>query len=60
MKNYKKPKVIAEIGCNHKGEIEIAKELILLAKQSGADYAKFQKRNNQELLTSEQYNSPSK
>ncbi|MGI5821677.1 MAG: N-acetylneuraminate synthase family protein [Bacteroidales bacterium] len=58
MKNYKEPKVIAEIGCNHKGEIEIAKELILLAKQSGADYAKFQKRNNQELLTSEQYNAP--
>ena len=28
MKIYKAPKVIAEIGCNHKGEIEIAKELI--------------------------------
>ena len=49
---------IAEIGCNHKGELEIAKELILLAKQSGADYAKFQKRNNKELLTPEQYNAP--
>jgi sialic acid synthase len=58
MKTYSKPKVIAEIGCNHKGDFEIAKELILLAKQCGADYAKFQKRNSRELLTEEQYNSP--
>lgn len=55
---YTKPKVIAEIGCNHKGELEIAKELMLLAKESGADIAKFQKRNNKELLSSEQYNAP--
>ncbi len=56
--NYKEPKVIAEIGCNHMGEFEIAKELIDLAKQSGAKYIKFQKRNNKELLTEEQYNTP--
>ena len=55
---YKKCKTIAEIGCNHKGDINIAKELILLAKQSGADVAKFQKRNNKELLPENQYNSP--
>jgi N-acetylneuraminate synthase len=55
---YKKPKVVAEIGCNHKGEMEIAKELIDIAKFCGADYAKFQKRNSRELLTEEQYNSP--
>ncbi|WP_096023792.1 N-acetylneuraminate synthase family protein [Campylobacter lanienae] len=58
MMKYTKPKVIAEIGCNHKGELEIAKELMLLAKESGADIAKFQKRNNKELLSSEQYNAP--
>jgi len=52
---YKEPKVIAEIGCNHKGELEIAKELITLAKVCGADVAKFQKRCNKELLTKEQY-----
>lgn len=56
--HIQKPKVIAEIGCNHKGEIEIAKELILLAKNAGADVAKFQKRNNRELLTEQQYNAP--
>ncbi len=55
---YTKPKVVAEIGCNHKGEMEIAKELIDIAKFCGADYAKFQKRNSRELLTEEQYNSP--
>ena len=55
---YKKPKVIAEIGCNHKGDIEIAKELLRLAKECNADVAKFQKRNNKELLTEEQYNAP--
>lgn len=55
---YEKPKVVAEIGCNHKGEMEIAKELIVLAKKAGADVAKFQKRNPKELLTAEQYNAP--
>ncbi len=55
---YKTPKVISEIGCNHMGDFEIAKDLIKLSKDCGADYAKFQKRHNKELLTAEQYNSP--
>jgi len=55
---YPVPKVIAEIGCNHKGEIEIAKELLTLAKEAGADVGKFQKRNPRELLTKEQYDAP--
>ena len=55
--DYKKPRVIAEIGCNHMGSMEIAKELIDLAKEAGAGYVKFQKRNNTELLTEEQYNA---
>lgn len=59
MNNYKKPFVIAEIGCNHKGDISIAKELIRIAKIfCNADAVKFQKRNNKELLTVEQYNGP--
>ncbi|CAN5735503.1 N-acetylneuraminate synthase family protein [soil metagenome] len=56
--SYNRPKVIAEIGCNHMGDVEIAKDLIKLAKACGADYAKFQKRNPRELLTEEQYNAP--
>ncbi len=58
MIKYNKPNIIAEIGCNHKGDLDIAKELILLAKTSGADVAKFQKRNSKELLPEKQYNSP--
>ncbi|MBC3757766.1 N-acetylneuraminate synthase family protein [Hyunsoonleella sp. SJ7] len=59
MNSYKKPYVIAEIGCNHKGEMEIAKELIKVAKIfCNVDAVKFQKRNNKELLTEEQYNQP--
>ncbi|WP_371813594.1 N-acetylneuraminate synthase family protein [Aquimarina sp. MMG015] len=55
---YKKPKVIAEIGCNHKGDMDIAKELLRLSKECNADVVKFQKRNNRELLTEQQYNAP--
>lgn len=53
--HYPVPKVIAEIGCNHKGELEIAKELLTAAKEAGADVGKFQKRNPKELLTKDQY-----
>ncbi|NCF42211.1 MAG: N-acetylneuraminate synthase [Bacteroidetes bacterium] len=56
--NYKKPKVVSEIGCNHKGDFEIAKELIKISKECDAEYVKFQKRNNKELLSDEQYNAP--
>jgi len=59
MKSYKKPYVIAEIGCNHKGEMTLAKELIKVAKIfCNVDAVKFQKRHNKELLTEEQYNQP--
>jgi Sialic acid synthase len=57
--NYKKPIIIAEVGCNHKGDFEIAKEFIKIAAIfCKADIVKFQKRNNRELLTLEQYNAP--
>lgn len=56
---YKKPTLIAEAGCNHKGDMKIAKELIqIAATYCKADVIKFQKRNNKELLTEEQYNAP--
>lgn len=35
--------IIAEIGQNHQGDIQIAKDLIKVAKDAGADCAKFQK-----------------
>ncbi len=38
-------KIIAEIGINHNGDVEIAKQLIDVAAVAGCDYVKFQKRN---------------
>jgi len=40
----KKPLIVAEIGINHNGDLTIAKSLISLAHNFGADYVKFQKR----------------
>jgi sialic acid synthase len=55
----KTPKIIAEIGCNHKGDMQIAKEMIMTAATyCKADVVKFQKRNNKELLSPEEYNAP--
>jgi len=45
-------KVIAEIGINHNGSLDIAKKLIDAAVFAGCDYVKFQKRNP-ELSTPE-------
>ena len=56
---YKKPYVIAEAGCNHMGNMDIAHELINTAAYfCKVDAIKFQKRCPRELLTDEQYNSP--
>ncbi len=55
----KTPKIIAEIGCNHKGDMKIARDLIMTAATyCKADVVKFQKRCNIELLTPEEYNAP--
>lgn len=57
--DYFEPQVIAEVGCNHKGDMEIAKELIRTAAvYCRADAVKFQKRCNHELLTPEQFSAP--
>lgn len=62
LKNFikmKSPKIIAEIGCNHKGDMAIAKEMIMTAATyCKVDVVKFQKRCNKELLTPEEYNAP--
>ena len=56
---YKKPFVIAEVGCNHMGKMDIAKDLIETAAHfCKADAIKFQRRCPKELLTKEQYNAP--
>jgi N-acetylneuraminate synthase len=45
--------IIAEIGINHNGSLDIAKQLIDVAKDSGADAVKFQKRNIDLVYTKE-------
>ena len=49
--------VIAEIGINHNGDINIAKELIDIAKSAGCDAVKFQKRTLNVVYTKEYLNS---
>lgn len=50
--------VIAEIGHNHQGNLETAKELFRAAKECGAHAAKLQKRDNRSLFTRKMYDSP--
>lgn len=52
-------KLIAEIGCNHMGNLDTALEMIsVAARVCKVDVVKFQKRNNKELFTPEQFNAP--
>ena len=60
-----RPIVIAEIWCNHKGDMEIAHKMIkllgtfkLFDENSNIDIVKFQKRTNKELFSEEEYNAP--
>ncbi|MGJ3242027.1 MAG: N-acetylneuraminate synthase family protein [Opitutales bacterium] len=53
------PGIIAEVGCNHRGSLETAVEMIKMAAQfCRADVVKFQKRHPRELLSEDQYNAP--
>jgi len=51
-------KVIAEIGINHNGDLNIARKLIDGAVLAGADIVKFQKRTISEVYTKEQLDTP--
>lgn len=50
--------VIAEIGINHNGDVNIAKELIKVAKDAGCDAVKFQKRTIELVYSQELLDSP--
>lgn len=50
--------IIAEIGINHNGSLEIAKKLILMAKEAGCDAVKFQKRTVEKVYSKEVLDSP--
>src|SRR5690242_9433745 len=50
--------VIAEIGINHNGDLDIARRLIDLAADTGCDAVKFQKRTIDVVYTAEVLDSP--
>ena len=59
MTESKSATIVAEIGCNHQGNFETAKEMITVAKLfCKVDAVKFQKRHPRELLSPEEYNAP--
>ena len=50
--------IIAEIGINHNGSVEIAKKLIDMAKRCGCDAVKFQKRDIFTVYTQQELDTP--
>jgi len=50
--------ITAEIGINHNGDLEIAKQLIDSAKNAGCDAVKFQKRTIEKVYSKEVLDSP--
>ena len=50
--------VVAEIGINHNGNIDVVKKLIDVAEIAGLDYVKFQKRDIESVYTKEFLDSP--
>jgi N-acetylneuraminate synthase len=50
--------IIAEIGINHNGDINVAKDLILLAKNCKCDAVKFQKRTIEIVYSKEELEKP--
>jgi len=53
-----KPFIIAEIGINHNGDINVARQLIDIAKEAGCDAVKFQKRSVHVVYSPELLDSP--
>lgn len=55
VKNFTKPYIIAELGSNHNGDMEIAKKLIVEAKKAGADCVKFQSWSKDSIFARKKY-----
>lgn len=52
------PFVIAEVGQNHQGDLNVAREYIRIFAFEGADAVKFQTRNNKYLFAQDAYEAP--
>lgn len=53
--NKKEPYIIAELGSNHNGDMELAKKLITEAKNAGVDCVKFQSWSKDTIFSQEVY-----
>ena len=53
--NFCKPYIIAEIGANHNGDVNLGKELIQQAKDAGADCVKFQSWSSESIFSKKVY-----
>lgn len=52
------PYIIAELGSNHMGRIDVALQMIRAAHEAGADAVKLQARDNRRLFTKAAYDAP--
>ena len=55
VQEYTAPFIIAEIGANYNGDIEIAKEMILKAKEAGVECVKFQSWTKESIMAKQLY-----
>ena len=55
VKDFTIPYIIAEIGANHNGDMNLAKKMIDSAKQCGCDAVKFQSWTPDSLIAKEEY-----
>jgi sialic acid synthase SpsE len=53
--DFSKPYIIAELGSNHNGDMELARKLILAAKEAGADCVKFQSWSKESIFSRKTY-----
>lgn len=60
IKCYLKPYIIADIGANHNGDMELAKKMIDSLAQCGADAAKFQSWTDKSLIAGAEYDKNQK
>lgn len=58
--NFGSPYIIAEIGANHNGDMDLAKRMIDSAVECGADAVKFQSWTNKSLIAQAEYDSNQK
>ncbi len=58
LQNNQNAFIIAEVGQNHQGDLELAREYIKVFANAGADAVKFQTRNNKFLFSEEAYSAP--